>query len=159
LSRDSARDTLVMAIHPACPCSRASLAELERAAPGMSDAVNLKIVFYEPRTKPPGWDSLGLWDRAGRIPGALRVRDIDGQELHRFGMTTSGEIKLFSSAGRLLFHGGITESRGHEGDNPGLDQLLMAIRDGRPASKSTPVFGCAIFSNAGAPAPEGSEAR
>lgn len=159
LARVGGKDTLVMAIHPACPCSRASLAELERAAPGLWDHVDLDVVFFEPPVKPAGWDSVGLWERASGIPGARVIKDREGRELRRFGMTTSGEVKLFDEAGKLLFHGGITESRGHEGENPGLDALLAAVRDGKPASKPSPVFGCAIFSSATVTPPFGSEAK
>jgi len=56
---------------------------------------------------------------------------------------------LTDAAGKLLFSGGITASRGHVGDNAGLDALILLIRNTPAPSTArpvitTPVFGCAI---------------
>ena len=60
------------------------------------------------------------------------VNDVEGVEARRFGAQTSGTTSLYSPDGRLLFSGGITSSRGHEGDNAGEDALTQAI-SGSPA--------------------------
>ena len=70
-------------------------------------------------------------------------RDADGVEAARFGAKTSGQALLYAADGRLLFHGGLTPSRGHEGDNEGL-RRVTAILDGKAARDESPVFGCSL---------------
>jgi hypothetical protein len=75
------------------------------------------------------------------------MRDDGGVEARRFGVKTSGTVLLYSALGRLLFHGGITGSRGHEGDNYGITRLAAALRGGA-GDTAVPVvsrvFGCAL---------------
>jgi hypothetical protein len=70
--------------------------------------------------------------------------DADGAESRRFGAAASGHVVAYDAAGRLRFHGGVTASRGHEGDNAGADALVAILRGGKPAITSAPTFGCAI---------------
>ena len=58
-------------------------------------------------------------------------------------MATSGHALLFDRDGRLLFRGGITPARGHEGDNFGASAIAARLA-GRPARAEAPVFGCPI---------------
>jgi hypothetical protein len=75
------------------------------------------------------------------------VADDGGVESQRFGALSSGQALLYGADGRLLFAGGITESRGHQGDNAGESAIaalvLGAGRSGQ--SSSTPVYGCPLF--------------
>jgi hypothetical protein len=45
-----------------------------------------------------------------------------------------------------MFAGGITATRGHMGDNIGVDRLASLITRGSADRKTSSVFGCAIFS-------------
>ena len=57
---------------------------------------------------------------------------------------TSGSCFLYDAHGKLLFSGGITSARGHEGDNAGRDAIVKLVH-GRPApQQQTDVFGCAL---------------
>ena len=72
------------------------------------------------------------------------VHDASGVEAARFGAGTSGAVLLYSSDGTLLFAGGITPARGHQGDSFGR-QRLLALLDGAAADRrDAPVFGCAL---------------
>jgi hypothetical protein len=72
-------------------------------------------------------------------------RDDAGREARLFGAETSGDTRLYSATGELMFHGGITIARGHSGDNPGRD-ALEALLFGKPAGATkTRVFGCSLF--------------
>jgi len=84
---------------------------------------------------PTGRDSLS--------PGEV-LDDIDGREARLFGITTSGSVALFDQSGALLFHGGITPSRGHEGDNAGCAALTSLLAGRASAIRTTPVYGCSI---------------
>ena len=96
----------------------------------------------------------GLAGGAPAVAGAATVGDPRAAEAGRFGVATSGHALLFDRDGRLLFSGGITPSRGHEGDNFGASAILARL-DGRPAPAESPVFGCPID----APGPDDPEDR
>lgn len=139
------RLTLVMFAHPHCPCTRASLGELEQLLsdrPGMIDA---QVWFIKPDGLPEDWTQTDLWRRAAAIPGVTVHLDSGGTEARRFHAGTSGETLVYDNHGRLQFGGGITISRGHAGDNPGLDTLEAIATHASPAISETPVFGCALF--------------
>src|SRR4051812_9429667 len=142
LVRAGNRPTVVMFAHPRCTCTRASLAELRKLAAERSfDTV---IAFLSPEGAPSDFVQSDLWTSATAIPGARVVRDDGGVEATRFGAGTSGATLLYGKDGALLFRGGITPSRGHEGDSFGRERVL-ALVDGRPADRSdAPVFGCQL---------------
>jgi len=139
------RLTLLMFAHPRCPCTRATLAELARtlaSAPGNPD---LRIFFFIPVDQSDDWVHGWNWNTAAEIHGASVSIDVDGVIARRCYATTSGQILLYDASGRLLFSGGITSGRGHEGDNPGADIVLALLR-GEPTAtvQSTSVFGCPL---------------
>lgn len=105
----------------------------------------VQAVFVRPAGFAPRWEQSDLWSQAARIPGVQTKVDVEGLEARRFGAMTSGATYLFDSAGDLLFSGGITGSRGHEGDNAGKGAVINAARSGQPASCAPPVFGCSLF--------------
>lgn len=142
--RNPRRFTVVTALHPECPCSQATVEEIDSIVAQEAARVDVQLLFVEFSGLPPAENSK-LWQRASRISGVRLVKDLDGKEAQRFGTLTSGETRLYAPAGNLLFRGGITASRGHVGDNPGQAAVLTAIRSGIPsAAVSTPVFGCSL---------------
>ncbi|HEV2970142.1 MAG TPA: hypothetical protein VGY55_09135 [Pirellulales bacterium] len=144
LAHDPRRPTLLMFVHPHCPCSRASLSEMNILASQCGDRVAVQIVFVRPAGFDDGWEQTDLFATAQRIRGARVLCDRDGLEATRFGATASGETLLFSREGRLMFQGGITPSRGHEGDNAGRATVTALIESGKADSNRSPVFGCAL---------------
>ncbi len=132
---------LLVFVHPFCSCTSATVAELATlAAEGPLPAI--RFLFYRPENS--NWTRNSLWAEAERLPGAGLQWDEGGREARRFGARTSGFVLLYSSTGRLLFSGGVTGSRGHQGGNYGIRQLSESIRSGKAASKSGFVFGCAL---------------
>jgi hypothetical protein len=83
-----------------------------------------------------------LWRRAAAIPGVIALRDRDGAKAKSFGAETSGDVIAYGNDGRLLFHGGLTAARGHEGDSFGRQRLLAVLRGETPDRRDSPVFGC-----------------
>jgi hypothetical protein len=144
LARDSSRLTLLMFLHPQCPCSTASLAELTMLMSRASDRIATKTIFVAPASVPEGWTDSSLWQQANSIPGTAATIDAGGHEASAFHITTSGEVRLYDPAGHLIFQGGITSSRGHEGDNAGVDSILALARGQSSQVIRTPVFGCAV---------------
>jgi hypothetical protein len=143
--REFSKPTLVMFVHPRCPCSRASIGELAALMAHVQGKAIVRVLFLEPAGTDPGWVETSSWREAAAIPGVVVQRDEDGAEASLFSMKTSGDSVLYAADGRLLFHGGITISRGHSGDNPGRE-ALQALLQNQPAQLAqTPAFGCALF--------------
>jgi hypothetical protein len=142
---DVARPTLVMFVHPHCPCSRASIGELERLVASVSGKVSVRIAFLKPADTAVDWEKTDLWKKASGIPGVSVYTDNDGAEARLFRAETSGQTLLYDSSGKLLFQGGITAARGHAGDNPGCMALEQIVLHGQSQGDQTPVFGCGLF--------------
>ena len=139
--------TLVMLVHPRCPCSRASLEELDRLMAHLPGVLVAHVVFVKPPGVPDDWEQTDLLRRAAAIPGVTLSSDDGGAEGLRFGAATSGQTAVYDGDGRLLFQGGITSSRGHEGDNAGRAAIVAVLSSGGAAPASTPVFGCSLLGN------------
>lgn len=140
--------TVVTALHPECPCSEATVEELDSIIAQAGGRLQAVLLFVDLPGLPPAETST-LWQRASRIPGARLIKDGGGAEALRFGTRSSGETRLYSPTGDLLFHGGITAARGHAGDNPGQAAIMGALASSSPLKTpiSTPVFGCALWND------------
>lgn len=139
VARDPSRATLVVFVHPGCPCTRATLRQLERVVAHHPRAAAVRVLF---RDDGDDVTASAAWELAARVPEAARVRDRDGAEARRFGARTSGEVMLFDAGGVLRFQGGVTPGRGHEGDNEGAAALDRAMRGASERSLRARVFGC-----------------
>jgi hypothetical protein len=144
IARSGDRATLVLFAHPQCPCTRASLAELARLMAQFDGRLAADVVFLRPADVGAQWDDSDLWRSAGAIPGVTLVRDEDGVEAARFGASTSGATLVYDTRGRLMFSGGITAARGHEGDSVGLQRIRSLIRTGKADRSDAPVYGCSM---------------
>ena len=69
------RATLVLFAHPLCPCTRASLGELEKIVARFQNAATYWIVFFKPAGADDDWDQTDLWSTAAAIPGVHVIRD------------------------------------------------------------------------------------
>ena len=141
---DKSVPTLLIFIHPRCPCSSASLAELARVAARCRGRFAAHLLSFRPEGHDEAWGP----DRAGTepsTPGLARWVDVGGRDAVRFGVETSGHVLLFDPSGRRLFSGGITISRGHQGDNPVLDGLISTILGEPSGPRTSPVFGCPVL--------------
>ena len=137
--------TLVLFGHPHCPCTRATLDELALLMARCSKKVAATVIFMSPVEVEATWVETDLWRSAEAIPGVTVRRDDSGVEAHRFGATTSGWVMLYARDGKLLFHGGITDARGHAGDNEGRAAIALLL-EGKPSkTTATRVFGCGLF--------------
>jgi hypothetical protein len=139
------RATLVMLAHPHCPCTRASLGELARLMTQAQGRVTAYVLFVKPPGLPDGWEKTDLLAAASAIPGVTVVRDDEGVEAGRFRAATSGQTVLYDAGRRLLFSGGITGARGHEGDNAGRAAIVSLLTADEAGRSETPVFGCPLF--------------
>jgi hypothetical protein len=139
------RPTLLMFVHPRCPCSRASVDELARLATACGDDLRMTVVFLKPRGFAGDWEKTDLWRSARQIPGVTVFCDEEGKETTRFRACVSGEVLVYDPQGRLTFHGGLTASRGHHGDNPGRTAIELLLAGKLTPPQQTPVFGCSLI--------------
>jgi hypothetical protein len=148
-TRSPDMDSLVVLMHPRCPCSRATVEELSKLMTHCQGKLTATVLLIQPQGTPDGWEHTDLWTSAAAIPGVIVKSDPRGLEAARFGAATSGQVFLYSPTGQLLFSGGITESRGHSGDNQGrsfIEALVLhEIEPLQADSAHTPVYGCPLF--------------
>ncbi len=143
ISRAAGQPVLLMFAHPFCPCSRASLSELSRMMTQAPNKAQTVILFINP--KQTVLSETPLWKQAAGLPNVTVLEDKDYFESKLFGAETSGQTLLYSAEGRLLFSGGITSARGHEGDNLGKQTILEMLNRRKSKPGQTAVFGCALF--------------
>ena len=142
--RQEGRPTLILLAHPRCSCTRATLRELERLVARAGGDLVGTVLFYRPVEAAPGWERTDLWHLAESIPGFHAEVDPGGAAARAFGAHTSGHAVLYDAAGELVFSGGLTASRAHEGDNRGCDAIREFLLSGRVVERETPVYGCRI---------------
>ena len=143
--REEGKSTMVMFLHPMCPCSQASLSELERLMARTPDfTINIVALSYG------RWNDTPLLRRAKQINDLHIVPDPSGAIAKQFDARISGEVFFYDPNGKTTFHGGITSSRGHEGDNPGSAAIFALLHQQnriQPPSGG-PVYGCPLFASA-----------
>lgn len=148
IERSSSRATLVVLAHPQCPCTRATMGELELIMMRCRQYLRAYVLFLEPHGFDRSWVRSDLWRQAEAIPGVSVIADKDGREARRFKARTSGQALLYDRTGRLRFRGGITPSRGHSGDNAGRSAIVALASDPGKAYRTRAecfVFGCPLF--------------
>jgi hypothetical protein len=102
------------------------------------------IVLFAQRRGGPDVSTTSLWQDAAEIPGVRVAADPGGASARRFAGRSSGHVVLYAPDGHLMFAGGVTPSRGHDGDSVGLEALRDAAF-GRPLDRVvTRVFGCSL---------------
>jgi hypothetical protein len=137
--------SIIVFVHPHCPCSSATLRELERLVARIGENSQATVVFWHPQGVAADWNKGSLWAQAQRIPGVRVIDDRDSALTRRFGVRTSGQALAYDAAGRLKFSGGITAARGHSGDNAGADAVLAIAKMTDELSRTcSPVFGCSL---------------
>jgi hypothetical protein len=143
IPRTPGESSLVMLVHPRCPCSRASLSELNQVMNRAPD-VSATLLFVLPDGVDEAWAHGESWERAHQIPRTRVLLDRGGAEARRFRVATSGHTLLYDAGGALLFSGGVTGARGHEGDNAGRQQLMAALAASSTGGATARVYGCAL---------------
>jgi hypothetical protein len=148
---DGRRTTVLIFLHPRCPCSRAGLGELADVLGRCGDRVSARAVVFQPGHDRERWFPLDLRAALAEIPGLEVGMDDGGAEARRFGVATSGHVLLYGPRGDLIFSGGITPGRGERGDNVGRAVLLGRIMGAGRERTEHPVFGCPLATPRTAP--------
>ena len=144
IKRDTERATLIFFAHPKCPCTRASIRELSRLMTDVNGKLQAYVIFGKPKDENEEWTETDLRSSAEAIPNVQVLIDEDERETKIFNAQTSGLILLYDRAENLRFDGGITASRGHEGDNAGSRAIFEIVTEDATKTTETAVFGCPL---------------
>ncbi len=144
LARTPGMPTLVVALHPNCPCSRATVAELGELMARFPARIAVDVLFVRPAAFTQEWATTDLWKTVAAIPGARAIADDRLIAVKCFGARTSGQVFLFDRDGVRRFEGGITSARGHAGDNIGEEAIETFLNTGFITTHRTPVYGCSL---------------
>jgi len=136
--------SLVMAVHPQCPCTQSSVSELERLLARADQTPHCQFLIFVPREADPRWMQSPLVNRLNRIRGASIEADVMGKRAEALGMHTSGSVILADPNGIIRFSGGITAARNHEGDSAGKKAALMLLSGKQPPIDRAHVYGCRL---------------
>jgi hypothetical protein len=145
IAREGGHATLLMFVHPHCPCSGASMEELNRLLALCQSPVSTHVLFVRPKGVADDWTDTLLKKNAESIPGVKVAIDSEGEEARLFGAASSGCVILYDAQGKLLFSGGITASRGHAGDNAGESAVIDLVNGHSAPLKHTEVYGCTLL--------------
>lgn len=138
------KPNLYVFLHPECSCSNATLTELEKLIVVTQNKSHIQVIFYKFRA---GADFNSLEKKAQHIVGHNIIFDEQNHEAKLFGAETSGQTYLYDEEGALVFSGGITRSRPHEGDNQGSESIAHWLNNRQSLLTHTPVFGCELQGN------------
>ncbi|MEM8735696.1 MAG: RedB, partial [Planctomycetota bacterium] len=140
--------TLLVFYHPRCPCTRSTARNLARFAASFRNAVQIVAFGFQPNNTGSEWMDTDITRQFMSIEGCTVVPDLDAEMARSFDVHTSGHVLLYSHEGNLRFSGGITPSRGHEGESNSASQLVSLINSDELASLTAsqwPCFGCRIY--------------
>jgi hypothetical protein len=147
LARNRDGFQLVMAVHPRCPCTRASVNELNKLMLAWHGRVRAIALVTKPFELPDLWSETDLTARLRQIPQLEVLHDFGGEKASAFGAVSSGQTLLYDGSGRLVFEGGLTAFRGHEGPSVGVAVLKQLVAGQRAAAGRSKVFGCSLTEN------------
>lgn len=139
--------TLLIFAHPKCSCTEATFSELQRMLPHILEKVKIHVVFYHPHEFDLNWVKSDLFKLAQSLPIQSVIIDSKKQVINQFRPKTSGQVYLYSQNGDLVYSGGITPSRGHEGDSEGKKAVYSWVLESKLYKPTAFVFGCSLFHN------------
>lgn len=139
------RAMLLVFAHPKCPCTRATMSAIERLQRDVPGTFATRVVFYEPADANGSWRETDLWARAGKLVDAKAIADPQGLLTANAGAVVSGCVALFDVHGVLRFWGGLTPSRGHEGESLGMSTIRSILNGDETKHARASVFGCDII--------------
>jgi hypothetical protein len=135
---------IVLFAHPFCPCTKATLSELEESLSRLPANVAVAVVFVTVGLPPAEVSASPLMAMARSLPHVTVKQDDAGHLACSYGATVSGETFFVDSRGRVLYHGGLTPARGHQGDATGQTLLEQVARGKREGPCAAPIFGCSL---------------
>lgn len=137
------RPEILVFLHPKCGCSQATLRNLETMLPEIGEKAVVKLVLND-LGDPKLLEESRAFSTAKTLKNITLVVDHNGFETNAFEVKTSGQVMLYDESGRLVFAGGLTPFRGHEGVSEGELSIVKWLNQRDMTWKTTSVFGCAM---------------
>ena len=137
----SAGWTLTVALHPKCPCSAATMTQIEEIS-RQFPSLTLRFLVFRP-TDGQTWEDTPLLRRAKALRSEL-IDDPDGRLAASEGLPASGATQLLDPDGQVCFRGGLTSSRGHEGRSLGTQSVEQLLSGRLATASTTPAYGCPV---------------
>lgn len=140
------RSCVFLFYHPHCPCTLATARNLERLRSAIKVPVSIHAYAFCPSAAAVQWIESETTRTLQGIEDLTVFPDYGGQKCREYGALTSGQVCVYSPAGQLVFSGGLSSGRGHEGENISTRHFIEQLND---QTKSNciyqPVFGCHIL--------------
>jgi hypothetical protein len=136
--------SLVMAVHPKCVYTESSLAEVRKIFARLPEEITVTLLEFSEEGEAENWTSGAEAELS--VLSKLQARiltDRNGEIAKRLGITKSGQVKLFSPNGKLLYDGGIV---GGVGGGSASEESIVEIINGsifKPVITSS--FGRKLF--------------
>ena len=137
---------MILFYHPQCPCTLATARCLERLSAKFLERPPIHANAYCPENESEAWIESKLTQTLKTIQGVQVCVDRNGDHCRRIGAIVSGHILVYDVKGKLIFSGGITPNRGHEGDCRAAMSFLQCVNGVANKRSHWPVFGCPIVS-------------
>lgn len=138
-------NALLVFAHPQCPCTQASLQNVERFHRDHPE-IRAELVLVIPKGAPKEFAEGPTLQWHRKNPWATLVRDEQGAMARSYGATTSGHVIYIDETGRTRFNGGVTRGRGLVGDSTALRNLYQAVSvNGAKLAQNGSVFGCSLL--------------
>lgn len=132
-----------MFVHPKCPCTVASVRELDQIVRAAHGSLQVEVVAAATSVTELEQMSSAVLSKARALPHSL-VRGEATSEAQHFGACTSGHLVVLDATGAELFRGGITRARGHEGASEGSRIVESILRGEEPTERTRSVYGCPL---------------
>lgn len=126
------RPTLVMFVHPECPCSIQSMEALSRILQGFGEQVDAHLVFYTWDPSEPDPRDGKLWRSAEVLSSVTLHADRGGRITDLFHVTSSGHALLYGG-GKLLYSGVLSTSS----DDTGMPAIIRHLEGAH--SRTSPI--------------------
>lgn len=136
--------SLLIALHPNCPCSLALLRELKPLLATAGRPVPLRALLY---THPSLPQQSPLLQELQQFPEIEIISDLHGDRARQLGLHTSGHLIAYGTSGEILFSGGITAGRLSNSPGPAAGILAGILRGRSSIAAKFPVFGCSLRGN------------
>jgi hypothetical protein len=149
LERTVDTHTIVLAVHPRCPCTRSTIDELEGVLANTQATPQILALIFEPMPDESAhpeesFARTSITKRLQRLPNLQCIEDPGSTIAQHFGAMTSGHTLVYAPDDSLSFSGGLTPTRAHTGPNTGSFALKDILNGEQPIAEQAPVFGCPL---------------
>jgi hypothetical protein len=137
--------TLIIGLHPHCPCTRGISEELNRLA-AESEDYRFVVLASCPQDAMSSWMDTPSIRELERLPRTRIIADECGMIASSLGMIRSGHVIVIGADGFPRYSGGMTSSPLHSLGRPARE-AATEVAVGTPLSATTAmVFGCPLVS-------------